>query len=124
MAWEAGRDGVLVNVVAPGFTLTDSRPPIPSFITDKLAAGTPTRRLSDSDDVAQLVLFLGSGANGNLAGEVIRDGSSAARSPRWPLTRHSSGLLAHPRRGICRRRIGRALECRLSLWCALAERRA
>lgn len=81
LAWEAGRDGVLVNVVAPGFTLTDSRPPIPSFITDKLAAGTPTRRLSDSDDVAKLVLFLGSGANGNLTGEVIRDGSSAARAP-------------------------------------------
>ncbi|MFB6878009.1 SDR family NAD(P)-dependent oxidoreductase [Streptomyces sp. NPDC056323] len=81
LAWEAGRDGVLVNVVAPGFTLTDSRPPIPSFITDKLAAGTPTRRLSDSDDVAKLALFLGSGANGNLTGEVIRDGSSAARAP-------------------------------------------
>lgn len=81
LAWEAGRDGVLVNVVAPGFTLTDSRPPIPAFITDKLAAGTPTRRLSDSDDVAKLVLFLGSGANGNLTGEVVRDGSSAARAP-------------------------------------------
>lgn len=81
LAWEAGRDGILVNVVAPGFTLTDSRPPIPTFITDKLAAGTPTRRLSDQDDVAKLVLFLGSGANGNLTGEVVRDGSSAARAP-------------------------------------------
>ncbi|MFJ1599329.1 SDR family NAD(P)-dependent oxidoreductase [Streptomyces sp. NPDC088261] len=81
LAWEAGRDGILVNVVAPGFTLTDSRPPIPTFITDKLAAGTPTRRLSDADDVARLVLFLGSGANGNLTGEVVRDGSSAARAP-------------------------------------------
>ncbi|MET9481069.1 SDR family NAD(P)-dependent oxidoreductase [Streptomyces sp. NPDC006638] len=81
LAWEAGRDGILVNVVAPGFTLTDSRPPIPTFLTDKLAAGTPTRRLSDADDVARLVLFLGSGANGNLTGEVVRDGSSAARAP-------------------------------------------
>ncbi|MFE2561455.1 SDR family NAD(P)-dependent oxidoreductase [Streptomyces sp. NPDC059352] len=81
LAWEAGRDGILVNVVAPGFTLTDSRPPIPTFVTDKLAAGTPTRRLSDQDDVAKLVLFLGSGANGNLTGEVVRDGSSAARAP-------------------------------------------
>ncbi|MEV7341318.1 SDR family NAD(P)-dependent oxidoreductase [Streptomyces sp. NPDC093544] len=81
LAWEAGRDGILVNVVAPGLTLTDSRAPIPKFITDKLAAGTPTRRLSDADDVAKLVLFLGSGANGNLTGEVVRDGSSAARAP-------------------------------------------
>ncbi|MGW1156978.1 SDR family NAD(P)-dependent oxidoreductase [Streptomyces sp. NPDC002513] len=81
LAWEAGRDGILVNVVAPGFTLTDSRPPIPKAITDALASGTPTRRLSDADDVARLVLFLGSGANGNLTGEVVRDGSSAARAP-------------------------------------------
>ncbi|MDX3434238.1 SDR family NAD(P)-dependent oxidoreductase [Streptomyces sp. ME01-18a] len=81
LAWEAGRDGILVNVVAPGFTLTHSRPPIPKIITDKLASGTPTRRLSDADDVAKLVLFLGSGANGNLTGEIVRDGSSAARAP-------------------------------------------
>ncbi|MFC8957721.1 SDR family NAD(P)-dependent oxidoreductase [Streptomyces sp. NPDC057101] len=81
LAWEAGRDGILVNVVAPGFTLTDSRPPIPQTIVDRLAAGTPTRRLSDADDVAKLVLFLGSGANGNLTGEIVRDGSSAARAP-------------------------------------------
>jgi 3-oxoacyl-[acyl-carrier protein] reductase len=81
LAWEAGRDGILVNVVAPGFTLTDSRPPIPKTVTDALAVGTPTRRLSDADDVARLVVFLGSGANGNRTGEVVRDGSSAARAP-------------------------------------------
>ncbi|GLW72041.1 beta-ketoacyl-ACP reductase [Kitasatospora phosalacinea] len=81
LAWEAGRDGVLVNVVAPGFTLTDSRPPLPAALTDRLAAGTPTRRLSDAEDVARLVVFLGSGANGNLTGELVRDGSAAARAP-------------------------------------------
>lgn len=81
LAWEGGRDGILVNVVAPGFTLTDSRPPVPEALVDALAAGTPTRRLSDSDDVARLIVFLGSGANGNLTGEVLRDGSSAARAP-------------------------------------------
>ncbi|MEY9836973.1 SDR family NAD(P)-dependent oxidoreductase [Streptacidiphilus sp. EB103A] len=81
LAWEGGRDGILVNVVAPGFTLTDSRPNIPQFVTDALAAATPSRRLSDSDDVARIIVFLGSGANGNLTGEVVRDGSSAARAP-------------------------------------------
>ncbi|MFF2023696.1 SDR family NAD(P)-dependent oxidoreductase [Streptomyces sp. NPDC058171] len=81
LAWDAGRDGVLVNVVAPGLTLTDSRPPIPGAVLDAFAAGTPTRRLSDADDVARLIVFLGSGANGNLTGEVVRDGSSAARAP-------------------------------------------
>ena len=80
LAWNGGRDGILVNVVAPGFTLTDSRD-IPQFVTDALAAATPSRRLSDSDDVARIIVFLGSGANGNLTGEVIRDGSSAARAP-------------------------------------------
>lgn len=81
LAWEGGPDGILVNVVAPGLTLTDSRPDLPAFLTARLAAATPSRRLSGSDDVARLVVFLGSGANGNLTGEVIRDGSSAARAP-------------------------------------------
>lgn len=82
LAWEGGRDGILVNVVAPGLTLTDSRPPIPDFVLDSLAAGVPTQRLSSADDVAGLIVYLGSAANGNLTGEVVRDGSSAARAPR------------------------------------------
>lgn len=82
LAWEGGRDGILVNVIAPGLTLTESRPPIPDTIIQTLAASTPTRRLSDPDDVAQLIVFLGSNANRNLTGEVIREGSSAARAPR------------------------------------------
>jgi 3-oxoacyl-[acyl-carrier protein] reductase len=81
LAWEGGRDGILVNVVAPGFTLTDSRPDIPAFVTDALAAATPTKRLSTAQDVARIVVFLGSAANGNLTGEVVRDGTSAARAP-------------------------------------------
>ncbi|RMI41935.1 SDR family NAD(P)-dependent oxidoreductase [Streptomyces triticirhizae] len=80
LAWEAGRDGILVNVVAPGFTLTDSRPPFPRTLIDGLAAGTPTRRLSDASDVASLILFLGSAANAHLTGELLREGSSAARA--------------------------------------------
>ncbi|MFE6104331.1 SDR family NAD(P)-dependent oxidoreductase [Streptomyces laurentii] len=81
LAWDAGRDGILVNVVAPGFTLTDSRPDLPEQVVARLAAGTPTRRLSEADDVARLVVHLGSAANGNLTGELVRDGSAAARAP-------------------------------------------
>ena len=81
LAWEGGRDGILVNVIAPGLTLTESRSPIPAAMIQTLAANTPTHRLSDADDVAQLIVFLGSGANRNLTGEVIREGSSAARAP-------------------------------------------
>jgi 3-oxoacyl-[acyl-carrier protein] reductase len=79
LAWEGGRDGILVNVVAPGFTLTER--PAPPQIVDRLAAGIPSRRLSDAADVARLVVFLGSAANGNLTGELVREGSSAGRAP-------------------------------------------
>jgi NAD(P)-dependent dehydrogenase (short-subunit alcohol dehydrogenase family) len=81
LAWEGGRDGILVNVVAPGFTLTETRAAFPDAVIAELAAGTPTRRLSDPDDVARLIVFLGSDANRNLTGEVLREGSSAARAP-------------------------------------------
>lgn len=81
LAWEGGRDGILANVVAPGFTLTERSSGIPQPIIDRLAAGTPSRRLSVPEDVANLIVFLGSAANANLTGEVLRDGSSAARAP-------------------------------------------
>jgi 3-oxoacyl-[acyl-carrier protein] reductase len=80
LAWEAGGDGVLVNVVAPGFTLTDRGWPVPDHIVERLAARTPSRRLSTPEEVAALVVFLGSAGNGNLTGELIREGASAGRS--------------------------------------------
>ncbi|GAA4101856.1 SDR family NAD(P)-dependent oxidoreductase [Nonomuraea soli] len=79
IAWQAGGDGVLVNVVAAGLTNTDSTP-IPQEERDAVAVRTPTRRLSTSDDVAALAVFLGSAANRNLTGEIVRDGSNAGRS--------------------------------------------
>jgi 3-oxoacyl-[acyl-carrier protein] reductase len=81
LAWEAGRDGILVNVVAAGFTLTNRTDrPVSQEVIDALATRVPTKRLSDADDVARLLVFLGSAANGNLTGEIIRDGSNAGRS--------------------------------------------
>ncbi|CAM2800989.1 SDR family NAD(P)-dependent oxidoreductase [Saccharomonospora xinjiangensis] len=81
LAWNAGSDGVLVNVVAPGLTLTERVPSLGSQYVDAFAAAVPSRRLSTPDDVARLVTFLGSEANGNLTGELVREGSSAARAP-------------------------------------------
>lgn len=81
LAWNAGGDGVLVNVVAPGFTRTDRRPAPPAALLERLAAGAPSRRLSVPDDIARLVVFLGSAANGNITGELVRDGSATARAP-------------------------------------------
>jgi 3-oxoacyl-[acyl-carrier protein] reductase len=40
----------------------------------------PTRRLSEPADVAGLIVFLGSAANGNISGEVLREGSATGRS--------------------------------------------
>ncbi|PZG09404.1 SDR family NAD(P)-dependent oxidoreductase [Nonomuraea aridisoli] len=80
LAWEAGRDGILVNVAVAGLTVTDAARPIPQEALDLLAARTPSRRLSTAGDMAALVLFLGSAANRNLTGEIVRDGSNAGRS--------------------------------------------
>lgn len=79
LAWQAGGDGILVNVVAAGLTVTE-RQPVPVQILDAIAGHTPSRRLSTADDVAALLVFLGSAANANLTGEIIRDGSNAGRS--------------------------------------------
>jgi NAD(P)-dependent dehydrogenase (short-subunit alcohol dehydrogenase family) len=84
LAWEAGHDGVLVNVVAAGFTLTDRRWQPPTDLLATLAARTPSRRLSTPGDVARLIVFLGSAANTNLTGELLREGSSAGRSGHTP----------------------------------------
>ncbi|MEV0621644.1 SDR family oxidoreductase [Nonomuraea sp. NPDC050404] len=79
LAWEAGRDGILVNVAVAGLTVTGVRP-FPQQVLDQIAARTPSRRLSTAEDMAALIVFLGSEANRNLTGEIIRDGSNAARS--------------------------------------------
>ncbi len=81
LAWNAGGDGILANVVAPGFTLTERNAGGPERLIEALAEGTPSRRLSTPDDIAPLLVFLGSAANGNLTGELVREGTSAARAP-------------------------------------------
>ncbi|NJP95556.1 SDR family oxidoreductase [Nonomuraea sp. FMUSA5-5] len=79
LAWEAGKDGILVNVAVAGLTVTGVRA-FPQEVLDRLAARTPSRRLSTADDMAALIVFLGSAANHNVTGEIIRDGSNAGRS--------------------------------------------
>lgn len=81
LAWELGREGILVNVVAPGLTLTDRlRATVPSEIVERFAARVPSRRLSAPEDVAGLVVFLASEANRNISGELVREGSATGRS--------------------------------------------
>lgn len=81
LAWELGREGILVNVIAVGLTLTDRvRDGAPAEIRAGIAGRVPSRRLSEPQDVAALILFLGSAANRNVSGELVREGSATGRS--------------------------------------------
>ncbi|MEU5940803.1 SDR family NAD(P)-dependent oxidoreductase [Micromonospora sp. NPDC047548] len=72
LAWDVGKDGILVNVVCPGLTTTaDVLSRLPAPVRERETAGTPTGRLSAPEDVAQTVVFLGSAANGNTTGETV-----------------------------------------------------
>jgi NAD(P)-dependent dehydrogenase (short-subunit alcohol dehydrogenase family) len=81
LAWELGREGILVNVVAAGLTLTDRvRATVPPEIPERFAGRLPSRRLSEPADVAELIVFLASAANRNISGEILREGSATGRS--------------------------------------------
>lgn len=71
MARELAQAGILTNLVMPGFTLTEGRT-VPEPILAKVRAATATGRTSTPEDVANLVVFLGSGANSHVNGELIR----------------------------------------------------
>lgn len=73
LAKELGPDGILVNAVAPSQILTtrDGEPSIPPDRAEKMAKSIPVRRLATPDDVAPLIVWLGSGANSYVNGETI-----------------------------------------------------
>jgi amino acid adenylation domain-containing protein len=60
LAIELGPDGVRINTVAPGLTLTDATANMPHQIKDAAAAKCPLRRNGIPRDVAGAVLFLAS----------------------------------------------------------------
>ncbi len=73
LARELGPVGILSNVVMPGFTLTErNRDQFPQSMQAAVAQQTPTGRLTKPEDVAALIVFLGSAANGQVNGEAIR----------------------------------------------------
>jgi 3-oxoacyl-[acyl-carrier protein] reductase len=72
IAHSAGPAGVLVNVVMPGLVPTPRhRRTIPAEALARIAGQTPTRRLSTEADVARMVAFLASPANGNTTGAEV-----------------------------------------------------
>jgi 3-oxoacyl-[acyl-carrier protein] reductase len=69
-------NGVLANVVAPGATRTEFFESLledesTKELVDKELERTPSGRLSNPQDIARLILFLCSEANGNVNGELI-----------------------------------------------------
>jgi hypothetical protein len=72
------------NAIAVGFTRTAAGVArLGGEIYDRAGALTPQRRASEPEDVAALALalWLGSSANASVTGEIVREGTSAARTP-------------------------------------------
>jgi NAD(P)-dependent dehydrogenase (short-subunit alcohol dehydrogenase family) len=87
LAWELGGEGILVNVIGTGFTATErNRERFPDELRERVGALVPQRRMSEPEDVARLVLWLGSPANTSVTGEVVHEGTSAARTPLVAMT--------------------------------------
>ena len=73
LAKELGPNGILVNAVAPTQILTvkDGVPSIPEERAAEMARKIPVRRIATPDDLATLVVWLGSAANTYVSGETI-----------------------------------------------------
>jgi 3-oxoacyl-[acyl-carrier protein] reductase len=72
LKWEGAGSGVLVNTVAPGFTVTENN--LAAFgdeVRESVRERTPSGRLSTPEDVASLIVYLGSPANGNVNGTYV-----------------------------------------------------
>ena len=70
--------GILVNVVMPSLTRTERMVArLPSQILEMSAQASPLRRLPSPDEVAAAVVYLSSGANTAITGEIVRVGGGA-----------------------------------------------
>jgi 3-oxoacyl-[acyl-carrier protein] reductase len=74
LAWEVGDNGILVNVVMPGWVIDGKDLPfeIPQELMDEQTSRLPTRRLPSCTHVADAVVFLSSQANQSITGEIVR----------------------------------------------------
>lgn len=78
MAQEVGSRGIRVNVVAPGFIMTDMTSNIPPETIKAWEAGIPLRRGGTPEDVAKVCLFLAGDLASYVTGQVIAvDGGMA-----------------------------------------------
>ncbi len=70
---ELSADGILSNVVIPGWTLTDRAIAFfPEAFRETAQSAFPTGRVTLPEDVASLIVYLGSAANGHVNGESVK----------------------------------------------------
>jgi 3-oxoacyl-[acyl-carrier protein] reductase len=78
LAKELGPDGILVNAIAPTTILTPrDREKMTPERQEKLLNQIPLKRIATPDDISRVALFLGSGMNTFVNGEVITVGGGA-----------------------------------------------
>jgi 3-oxoacyl-[acyl-carrier protein] reductase len=71
LAREVGSRGITVNVVAPGFIVTDMTDALGEPQKQALLAQVPLGRLGAAEDVAQAVAFLASPGASYITGETL-----------------------------------------------------
>lgn len=71
LAQELGRKNVTVNCIAPGFIKTQMTENLPDEIKKGILSKIPFGRYGESEEVAQLVLFLASDNSNYITGQVI-----------------------------------------------------
>jgi 3-oxoacyl-[acyl-carrier protein] reductase len=68
LASELGQDGIRVNVIAPGLTITDATAFVPDSVKETIGAMTPLRRIASPEDIAGAILMLASDHAGFVTG--------------------------------------------------------
>jgi len=71
LALELARQGINVNVIAPGFIETDMLKQVPERIRDKLIDQIPLRRFGKPEDIARAVLYLAGESGDYITGQVF-----------------------------------------------------
>ena len=71
LAQEIGARGITVNIVAPGFIDTDMTRELSEELRSKLLENIPLRKLGQSEDIANAVLFLASDMGAYISGETL-----------------------------------------------------
>jgi len=70
-AKEMGRDGIRVNAVAPGFTMTEMLETVPEKVLTGISDRTPLKRLGKPEDIANSYFFLANDESSFITGQVL-----------------------------------------------------